>query len=162
VRLNVTETDVEGLIEDGVSESHARSQVVGLCIRLDTSVPDCLVELVVVKATVDCRATEEGAVCNGEVEILKLMVDGVDVCASLNLGETCKPKPDTRMDVGPIHVILNQHERVQEDGYASLYVRAIRIETPIPAVGTIIIGRAYASAGYENVGTNEETPAWDL
>lgn len=162
VRVNVTETDVDGVIAAGVSDARARSQIVGLCIRIDSSVPDCLVELVVVKATVHCNANADRAVCNGEVEILKLMVDGVDVCASLNMGDTCKPKADTRMDVGPIHVILNQHERVQEDGYASLYVRAIRIETPIPAVGTIIIGRAYASAGFENVGTNDETKAWDL
>lgn len=163
VRVNVTETDVTGFIKPGhYSESNALSQIVGLCIRLDSSVPECLVELVVVKAEAHCRATPEGAVCNGEVEILKLVVDGVDVCASINMGETCQPKPDTRLDIGPIHVILNQHERVQEDGYASLYVRAIRIETPIPAVGTIIIGRAYASAGFENVGTNDETPAWDL
>lgn len=162
VRINVTETDVEGIIANGSSDSRARSQIVGLCIRIDSSLPDCLVELVVVKATVHCNANEERAVCNGDVEILKLMVDGVDICASIGQEATCKPKPDTRHNVGPIEVILNQHERVQEDGYASLYVRAIRIETPIPGVGTIIIGRAYASAGFENVGTGAETPAWNL
>lgn len=166
VHVNVTEVDAEGKINAGVSsDSRAMSQILHLCIRLDASEPECFVEVTLVKATVECHADEDGAHCDGDVQILRLIVDGVDVCASLGIDGTCDPEPakaDPTYRVGPIGIWLNQQERVESDGYASLYVRAIRIETPIPAVGTIIIGRAYASAGFEEAGTLEETDEWDL
>ncbi len=166
-RINVTETDVTGTIEEGVaSDAHSMSQVLGVCIRLDTntSLDDCFIKATVVRAEVTCHADAEGAHCEGGTKILELIVAGVDVCAELGLDDTCEPDEatdDPNLDIAGVQIWLNQQERMESDGYASLYVRAIRIETPLPQLETVIIGRAYASASFEHAGTGP-TDAWTL
>ena len=169
VLLNVTETDMEGtIVAGGYSKSDAMSQVLGLCIRLDAEAeaPDCFIEAVLVRAEAHCYADEDGASCEGKTTILKLVIDGVDVCAALGQDQDdegiCEPGVGAKVvEIAGITVTLNQQERVQTDGFASLYVRAIRIDG-VPLLGTVVIGRAYASAGYEDVSANAQTPAWDL
>lgn len=164
VQVNVTETDVTGTIEAGVStDARAMSQVVGLCVKLDDTQPDCFIKATVIKAEATAHADADGAVCAGDVQILELVVDGVDVVAALNLDGTGHPDvagDDPTYTVGPIGIWLNQQERMESDGYCSLYVRAIRIETGLPVVGTVIVGRAYVSAGFEAAGTLSETDPW--
>lgn len=167
VRVNVTETDVTGSIEAGKSsDSHSMSQVLGVCVRLDTntSLDDCFIKATVIRAEVTCHADADGAHCTGGTKILELIVNGVDVCAAIGFEGTCEPDEatdDPTYNVGPIKVWLNQQERMESEGYASLYVRAIRIETPLALASTVIIGRAYASASYEAAGTGPTDP-WAL
>lgn len=160
--VNVTETDVTGNITAGVSsDSHAMSQVVGLCIKLDDTSPDCFIKATVVKAEATAHADADGAVCTGDVVILELVVDGTDVIAALNqdgLNHPTVAGDDPTYSVGPIGIWINQQERMDSDGYCSLYVRAIRIETGLPFVGTVIVGRAYVSAAFEHAGTPETDP----
>ena len=167
VVTNVSETRVNGtVVPNDHSQSKAVSKVLGLCILQDSSQQvdpdygDCLIRATALRAESDSFASENGTMSFGTVTIVGLVVAGVDVCDALGMGDqdnvegdnhtstnVCKPPKDTKIEIGPFTLFLNQRERdAPEPGHTGYYVRALRIQGPL--VGDIIVSRAYSAADF--------------
>jgi len=145
--LNATETRATGYI-NVEEKSRARTVVkaANLCV-IDRGQEGCRIFAEAIRSEANAEARPDQRFSWGDVTIVNLTVEGINVCQRLAINSTCEPEKNTKLEIAGFKIYLNrQFKDFGEPGHAGRTVYAIWIEHP--EFGTIILGRAKAGATY--------------